>query len=75
MPDRTTVGRWWRRYLNILEQTFVNTADMLQLIEPTSIVVVDSTPLVDLYEKDRKIESSWFLKARRIRFSEMRRLL
>ncbi len=31
-PDGTTVGRWWRRYLSILEQTFVKIVDMLQLI-------------------------------------------
>ena len=43
-----TVGRWWRHYFDILEQTFIKTANMLQRIEPTSIVVVDSTPLVDL---------------------------
>jgi hypothetical protein len=55
VPDRTTVGRWWRRYLNLLEETFVKTADMLQMIEPTSIVVVDSTPLVDLYD----MEAEW----------------
>ncbi len=30
-------------------------ADMLQMIEPTSIVVVDSTPLVDLYD----MEAEW----------------
>jgi hypothetical protein len=55
VPDRTTVGRWWRRYLKLLEETFVKTADMLQMIEPTSIVVVDSTPLVDLYD----MEAEW----------------
>jgi hypothetical protein len=55
VPDRTTLGRWWRRYLTILEQTFLRTADMLQLIEPTSILVVDSTPLVDLYD----MEAQW----------------
>ena len=55
VPDRTTVGRWWRRYLKLLEETFVKTADMLQTIEPTSIVVVDSTPLVDLYD----MEAEW----------------
>ena len=54
-PDRTTVGRWWRRYLSLLEETFIKTADMLQLIEPTKIVVVDSTPLVDLYD----MEAEW----------------
>jgi IS5 family transposase len=55
VPDRTTVGRWWRRYLSLLEETFIKTADMLQLIEPTKIVVVDSTPLVDLYD----MEAGW----------------
>ena len=29
VPNRTTVGRWWRRYLSLLEETFVRTADML----------------------------------------------
>ncbi len=25
VPDRTTVGRWWRRYLSLLEETFGKT--------------------------------------------------
>ena len=54
VPDRTTVGRWWRRYLGILEETFINIADMLQQIEPTKTVIVDSTPLVDLYDMEAK---------------------
>src|SRR4030042_6115132 len=54
VPDRTTVGRWWRRYLNILEETFIKIADMLQLIEPTKAVIVDSTPLVDLYDMEAR---------------------
>jgi transposase len=54
VPDRTTVGRWWRRYLSILEETFVNIADMLQLIEPTKAVIVDSTPLVNLYDMEAR---------------------
>jgi transposase len=53
-PDRTTVGRWWRRYLSLLEETFINIADMLQLIEPTKAVIVDSTPLVDLYDMEAR---------------------
>src|SRR5450759_4596284 len=36
VPNRTTVGRWWRRYLSLLEQTFRKISDMLQLITPTS---------------------------------------
>ena len=51
-PDRTTVGRWWRRYLSVLEEVFVKIADILQLAIPTTIAVVDLTPLVDLYDMD-----------------------
>jgi hypothetical protein len=55
VPDRTTVGRWWRRYLWLLEETFEKIADILQLAIPTKIAVVDSTPLVDLYD----MEAQW----------------
>jgi transposase len=55
VPDRTTVGRWWRRYLGLLEETFEKIADMLQLIAPTTFLIVDSTPLVDLYD----VEAGW----------------
>ncbi len=55
VPDRTTVGRWWRRYLNLLEEVFVKIANILQLAIPTTIAVVDSTPLVDLYD----MEAQW----------------
>ena len=55
VPDRTTFGRWWRRYLRLLEETFIKTANMFQLIEPTKIVVVDSTSLEDLYD----MEAGW----------------
>jgi len=55
VPDRTTVGRWWRRYLWLLEDTFKKIADVLQLAIPTKIAVVDSTPLVDLYD----LEAQW----------------
>jgi transposase len=54
VPDRTTIGRWWRRYLSLLEETFINIADMLQLIEPTKTVIVDSTPLIDLYDMEAR---------------------
>jgi transposase len=55
VPDRTTVGRWWRRYLSLLEDTFEKTANMLQLVSPTTFVIVDSTPLVDLHD----MEAGW----------------
>jgi len=34
VPDRTTVGRWWRRYLRLLEETFGKISGMLQLVVP-----------------------------------------
>jgi transposase len=55
VPDRTTVGRWWRRYLSLLEETFRKISDMLQLVTPTTFLIVDSTPLVDLYD----MEAAW----------------
>jgi IS5 family transposase len=54
VPDRTTVGRWWKCYLNLLEETFAKLADMLRLVLPTKLLIVDSTPLVDLYDMEAK---------------------
>jgi transposase len=55
VPNRTTVGRWWRRYLSLLEETFRKISDMLQLVTATTLLIVDSTPLVDLYD----MEADW----------------
>jgi transposase len=55
VPDRTTVGRWWRRYIVLLEETFEKICDMLKLIAPTTHLIADSTPLVDLYD----LEADW----------------
>ena len=55
VPDRTTIGRWWKRYLHLLEETFLNITNMLLLVEPTKTVIVDSTPLEDLYD----LEATW----------------
>jgi hypothetical protein len=55
VPDRTTVGRWWRRYLSFLEETFAKISGMLQLAVPTTFLIVDSTSLVDLYD----MEAAW----------------
>jgi len=55
VPDRTTVGRWWRRYLELLEKTFARISEMLQLIAPTTLLIADSTPLEDLYD----LEARW----------------
>jgi len=55
VPNRTTVGRWWTRYLSLLEETFDKISGMLQLAVPTTFLIVDSTPLVDLYD----MEAGW----------------
>jgi transposase len=54
VPDRTTVGRWWRRYFSLLEETFTKISGMLQLVVPTTFIVVDSTPIVDLYDMEAR---------------------
>jgi len=60
VPDRTTVGRWWRRYLSLLEETLKNTANMIRLMMPTTHLIADSTPLVDLYD----MEARWGITSR-----------
>jgi hypothetical protein len=42
-----------------LEETFIKIADMLQLAVPTTIAVIDSTPLEDLYD----MEAEWAIQA------------
>ena len=54
VPDRTTVGRWWRRCLTLLEETFKKTANIVQVLVPTTHLIADSTPLVDLYDMEAK---------------------
>ena len=54
VPDRTTLGRWWRRYFNVLEVTFRKISGMLELVSPTTFLIVDSTPLVDLYDMEAR---------------------
>jgi IS5 family transposase len=54
IPDRTTIGRWWRRYLTLLEETFQKTADIIQTLIPTTTLIADSTPLVDPYDLEAK---------------------
>jgi hypothetical protein len=53
-PDRTTIGRWWKRYLTLLKETFQKTANIIQTLVPTTTLIADSTPLVDLYDMEAK---------------------
>jgi hypothetical protein len=55
VPDRTTIGRWWRRYFSLLEEVFEWFSSLLQLLTPTSHLIADSTPLEDLYD----LEAEW----------------
>ena len=54
VPDRTTIGRWWMRYCSILDEVFAKLSKTLQMLAPTSLLVADSTPLVDLYDMEAK---------------------
>jgi hypothetical protein len=54
VPDRTTVGRWWRRYFSLLEETFGKISSMLRLVTPTTLLIADSTPLVGLYDMEAR---------------------
>jgi len=47
VPHRTTVGRWWRRYTNLLKHVFEELAKLLQYPFPCTLLVADSTPLED----------------------------
>jgi len=60
VPDRTTVGRWWERYAGILKEVFDSLSGMVQTLIPTRLLVVDSTPLVDLYD----LEAEWGFTSR-----------
>jgi transposase len=47
IPHRTTVGRWWRRYICLLKEVFELLAELLQHPLPCRLLVLDSTPLED----------------------------
>lgn len=47
VPHRTTIGRWWRRYADLLKEVFEMLAELLQHPLPCRLLVVDSTPLED----------------------------
>jgi transposase len=60
VPDRTTVGRWWRRYAGLLKQVFGWVSRLVRTVAPTTLLVVDSTPLVDLHD----LEAEWGFTSR-----------
>jgi IS5 family transposase len=47
IPHRTPLGRWWRRYENLLSDVFEQLVGLIQRPLPCRLLVVDSTPLED----------------------------
>jgi len=54
IPDRTTIGRWWIRYLPILEEVMTKIAAIIKDNIRTTHLIVDSTPLKDMYDMEAK---------------------
>jgi hypothetical protein len=55
IPDRTTIGRWWSRYLTTLQALFKKSAGIIRKLLTTTHLIVDSTPLIDLHD----MEAQW----------------
>jgi hypothetical protein len=53
-PDRTTIGRWWTRYFPILEEINHTIANIIKANIQTTHLIVDSTPLKDMYDMEAK---------------------
>ncbi len=60
VPDRTTIGRWWIRYPPLLEAVMNKIADIIKDNIPTTHLIVDSTPLKDMYD----LEAKWGFTSR-----------
>jgi len=54
IPNRTTIGRWWKRYLPALEEVMIKIASLIKDNIHTTHLIVDSTPLKDMYDLDAK---------------------
>jgi len=54
IPDRTTIGRWWIRYLPVLQEIMNKIADIIKENIHTTHLIVDSTPLKDMYDMEAK---------------------
>ena len=54
IPDRTTIGRWWTRYLPILQEVMDKIAGIIKDNIHTTHLIIDSTPLKDMYDMEAK---------------------
>jgi hypothetical protein len=50
IPDRTTIGRWWIRYLSTLNEAMIKIANIIKDNIHTTHLIVDSTPLKDMHD-------------------------
>jgi len=63
IPHRTTIGRWKKKGWMLMFQVINKLGDLVQLIIPTIIEIVDSTPLEDPSDPDArkgKTSKGWF---------------
>lgn len=55
VPDRTTIGRWKRKYGPIVKEAFEKLACLIGTILPSELLIVDSTPLEDWRDPDARV--------------------
>lgn len=55
VPHRTQIGRWKKRFHELLEKLFNSISKLVQSTIPTELLVVDSTPLEDKKDPDAKV--------------------
>jgi IS5 family transposase len=54
IPGRSTICRWWTRYNPVLEEVMERIANIIKENIPTTHLIVDSTPLKDMYDPEAK---------------------
>lgn len=64
VPHRTSIGRWKKKYYALMFQVINKVGDIIRrFIAPTTMEIVDSTPLEDPYDPDAKkgkTSKGWF---------------
>ncbi len=55
VPDRSRLSRWKEQYSELLIQVFNQLSEIIQLMIPTELLIIDSTPLVDGEDPDAKV--------------------
>lgn len=55
VPDRTTIGRWKRKYEVVVKEAFEKLAGILGTLVPCELLIVDSSPLEDPRDPDARV--------------------